>query len=145
MKQIIISLAFFLSSALSIKAQSKLNIYGGKNHDQFLGCVTCTNDDPNSIWNTLGRYGSTHETNSIWNPNGVYGSTKSDYSPFNKKAKCPPIILDENGKSKGYMTVNRKNPKRSWEPFVNAVSEERQQIVKDIPKYYNDNFHDFRN
>jgi hypothetical protein len=135
MKQIGIILSFFLLASLTTKAQPKLKIYGGKNHDQFLGCMTCTANDSSSIWSVFSDYGSTHNAKSIWNETGKYGNKTSEYSPYNKKAKYPPLVLDENGKSYGYLTINKKNPKRSWYSFVNMVSDDRDEIVKDIPKY----------
>ncbi len=129
------SLLFILLS-FNLKAQTKLKIYGGKNHDQYLGCMTCATDDLNSIWCIFGDYGSTHSDKSIWNERGIYGSKKSNYSPYNEKAKYPPLLLDENSKSYGYLTINKNNPKRSWDSFVNMISERREEIVKDIPQYY---------
>ncbi len=105
---ILLSLTFLAS--FNLKAQTKLKIYGGKSHDQYLGCLDCATDDLKSVWCIFGDYGSTHSAKSIWNEIGLYGSKSSNYSPFNKKAKYPPLILDENGKSHGYLTINKNNP-----------------------------------
>lgn len=143
MKYLLILLALIVFTSLGTRAQ--LKIYGGKNHDQFLGCIECSTEDLNSIWCGFGEYGSVHKANSIWNELGKYGSYKSDYSPFNKKAKYPPLVLDEKGKSYGFMTINKSNPKRSWDSFVNQITEQRDEIVKDIPAYHDRIFHDFHN
>jgi len=135
MKQLAVILSLFLFASLGAKAQPKLKIYGGKNHHQFLGCMTCDGEEPYSIWSPLSDFGSTHNPKSIWNERGIYGNKTSDYSPYNEKAKYPPLVLDENGKSYGYLTINKQNPKRSWYSFVNMVSDKRDEIVKDIPKY----------
>ncbi len=135
----------FILLSFNLKAQTKLKIYGGKNHDQYLGCMTCATDDLNSIWCIFGDYGSTHSDKSIWNEIGVYGSKKSNYSPFNEKAKYPPLILDESDKSYGYLTINKRNPKRSWLSIANDICERRDEIVKDIPKYYSETFFDRHN
>jgi len=140
MKQLTILFSLIIFTSLSVKAQ--LNVYGGKNHDEFLGCIDCTTEDLNSIWCIFGNYGSTRNAKSIWNERGVYGSKKSDYSPFYNKAKYPPLILDEKGKSYGYMTINKKNPKRTWDPLAQQICEQRDEIVKDIPKYHDQIFHD---
>jgi len=136
MKQYIITLSLLFIISLNLNAQPSLKIYGGKNHDQYLGCMTCDTDDLNSIWCILGNYGSTHNAKSIWNEIGEYGSKKSDYSPYNEKAKYPPLILDEKGKSYGYLTINKHNPKRSWYSLANTICEQRDKIVTDIPTYY---------
>jgi len=134
MKHISILFALIIFTSLSLKAQ--LKIYGGKNHDQFLGCITCDTEDLNSIWSSYSAYGTLHDTNSIWNPDGKYGSKTSNYSPFNEKAKYPPIILDKNGKSYGYFTVNKKFPNRTLNGKANIICERRDDIVGDIPGFY---------
>ncbi len=144
MKGFAILLSLTVLAYFNLKAQTKLKIYGGKNHDQYLGCLDCATDNLKSVWCIFGDYGSTHSDKSIWNEIGIYGSKTSDYSPYNEKAKYPPLILDESGKSYGYLTINKNNPKRSWDSFVNMISERRDEIVKDIPKYYSETFHDYK-
>lgn len=90
-------------AAFTAKAQGTLKIYGGKNHDQFLGCLNCDGETSNSIWNQFTDYGSTHNAKSIWNIQGIYGSVTSDFSPYNAKAKYPPQVVDGTGKSVGYL------------------------------------------
>jgi len=46
MKQLTILFSLIIFTSLSVKAQ--LNVYGGKNHDEFLGCIDCTTEDLNS-------------------------------------------------------------------------------------------------
>jgi hypothetical protein len=140
MKQLLILFSLIVFTTLNVKAQ--LKIYGGKNHNQFLGCINCSTEDLKSIWCIYGNYGSTHNAKSIWNGEGIYGSKKSNYSPFDDNAKYPPLIVDEKGKSYGYLTINKKNPKRTWHSFGKIISENRDEIVKDIPDYYNHMSHD---
>jgi len=142
MNKYIILLSLSILISIKVSAQNKLKIYGGKNHDQFIGCIDCSNNDLNSIWCVLGDYGSTHNPKSIWNEKGIYGSKTSKFSPYNKKAKYPPIILDGKGKSYGYLTINKNNPKRTTDLLAKEIIEDRDQIVKDIPKYYAHTFHD---
>lgn len=82
MKKLTMLFSIIIFISINANAQSKLKIFGGKNYDQFLGCMTCDDDEPNSIWSPLNDYGSTHKAMSIWNKNGVYGSKKSNYSPY---------------------------------------------------------------
>ncbi|WPU95591.1 hypothetical protein SNE25_08650 [Mucilaginibacter sabulilitoris] len=108
-----------------------LKIYGGKNYDQFLDCMTCDDEEPNSIWSPLSDYGSTHNDKSIWNENGIYGSKTSDYSPFNMNAKYPPRIKDGSEKFIGYLTINKNNPDRLQLPAANMICEHRDRILKE--------------
>jgi hypothetical protein len=123
-----------LGLSLSIKAQ--LKIYGGKNHDQFLGCMTCDGEKPYSIWSPLSDFGSTHNPKSIWNERGKYGSVTSDYSPYNVKAKYPPSIVDGNGKFKGYLTINKNYPNRLNGALVDLIVEKREVVLKDGVETY---------
>jgi hypothetical protein len=60
---------------------------------QFLGLLSSNSNDPNSILNTQGSYGSPFSLKSIHNPQGVYGGSAGMYSPFNLNCLNPPIIL----------------------------------------------------
>lgn len=137
MKKITFLLLLLIFIIFTVNAQSKLGVYGGKNHDVFLGCINCSDQESESVWNIYSDYGSTHSAKSIWNEIGIYGSKKSKYSPFNINAKYPPLIIDKKGKSYGYLTVDKKNPNRTLEPIGQLISENRDQIVKDLPGYYN--------
>lgn len=68
-----------------------LHLYGGPNHDVYLGCLNCNNYDSNSIWNTYGNYGSVYNSNSIWNKYGTYGSEYNSYSPWNSYTTTNPL------------------------------------------------------
>ncbi|WP_162996452.1 hypothetical protein [Mucilaginibacter celer] len=81
-----------------VNAQTELSIYGGKNHDQFLGCINCSDQNIKSIWCIYGDFGSTHGPKSIWNEQGMFGSKRSQFSPYNPLAKYPPLIIDEKRK-----------------------------------------------
>lgn len=135
MNKFIFLLLLFTLIIFKANAQSKLSLYGGKNHNVFLGCINCSEEDSDSIWNIYSDYGSTHSAKSVWNEIGIYGSKKSNYSPFNSKAKYPPEIIDNKGQSHGYSTINKKNPKRTLDFFGQIISEHRDEIVKDIPGY----------
>jgi hypothetical protein len=135
MKQL--TIVFALIAFISLNAKAQFKIYGGKKHNQFLGCLNCDTEDLNSIWSPYSDYGIIHGANSIWNPDGKYGSKTSNYSPFNEKAQYPPVILDRSGKSYGYFTINKKFPNRSLNGLANDICEKRERIIKDIPGYYN--------
>ncbi len=72
----------------------------------FLGKLTTTQYDADSIFNEYGTYGSKYSTNSIWNEYGTYGSKYSTQSAFNPYTLTPPIIVDSNYNIIGYLTAN---------------------------------------
>lgn len=48
-----------------------LHLYGGQNHNEYLGCLNCNSYDKNSIWNEYGAYGNSYNSKSIWNAYGT--------------------------------------------------------------------------
>lgn len=87
--------------------RTKLMLFGGRNNEQYLGCLNCSKYDTNSITNEYGQYGSSYTTNSIWNNYGTYGSKYSQYSWRNPYATNPPVIVNPDGNFYGYFTVNK--------------------------------------
>jgi hypothetical protein len=81
-------------------------LYADDEDHTYLGKITSNDVDSDSIFNTLGKYGSKYQSNSIWNTYGTFGGEYSKYSPFNEYTRTPPIIKDENGKTIGRLTVN---------------------------------------
>ena len=98
--------------------------------------MTCDGEQPYSIWSPLSDYGSTHNPKSIWNERGKYGSKTSNYSPYNTKAKYPPRVIDSNGKFKGYLTVNKKNPDRLQGAIADLICDRRDMVLKDGVERY---------
>ena len=87
-------------------------LFGGPDHEDFLGCLNCERSDAFSVWNESVEYGSTTHPHSIWNRNGVYGSPSSPWSPWNPSSKTPPIAVDRAGNVYGQFTRNLSNPDR---------------------------------
>lgn len=71
----------------------------------FLGKISRSTIDPDSISNTMSEHGSTLGSPSIFNTLGEFGSSLSDLSPFNSLAGSPPRIV-KNGQQLGYLTKN---------------------------------------
>ena len=101
-----------LPGAPARSAERSLYLFGGMEHEVFLGCVTCYVSTVFSIWNADSDYGSPVRENSIWNPRGKYGSRYSAVSPWNPTATNPPIVVDRGGNLYGYFTRNRAHPRR---------------------------------
>ena len=93
---IFLTLILFVALTTIASGQS-LPIFGGKNHDVFLGCLNCDKYEDKSIWNKYGDFGSKYNDKCIWNKYGGYGGKYSDLSPFNKYANNPPVLVDKDG------------------------------------------------
>lgn len=113
-----------------------LHIYGGKNHDVYLGCLNCDKYNSNSIWNAYGTYGSKYNSNSIWNAYGTYGSKYNSYSPWNSYSNDSPVIVDKDGKFYGYFTTNKYRPKRADLDLVEILYEYHESIRDDVSGWY---------
>lgn len=92
---------------------SELFLFGGDDHETFLGCLNCNRFAPSSVCNRFGKYGSRFASESIWNRFGKYGSRFSPFSPWNKFASNPPAIVDREGNFYGYFTSNRYHQRRT--------------------------------
>lgn len=113
-----------------------LQIFGGKNHEIYLGCLNCDKFNSSSIWNAYGTFGSKFNANSIWNAYGTYGSKFNTYSPWNTVSNDPPILADKDGNFYGYLTMNKGNSKRADFKLVNTLYEYHEFIMDDVSKWY---------
>jgi hypothetical protein len=128
-------LSALLAVTTSTYAEEALLLYGGDYHDQFLGCINCSDTSKVSIWNTLGKYGNDLNSDCIWNSLGKYGNNISSYSPWNSTASYPPIIVDQQGRSYGYLTANSwKNPSKLG--IAQILIEYHEQIARDVDGWY---------
>jgi hypothetical protein len=135
MKRKLLLILVCISIGFQLKGQI-LHIYGGKNHDAYLGCLNCNKFESTSIWNIYGTYGSKYNANSIWNKYGDYGSSYSNKSPFSKMANNPPIIVDKSGNFYGYFTINQYQNKRASFDLVNVIYKHHDDIGNDVSKWY---------
>jgi len=101
-----IFLLFFAGAANTTYCAEALLLYGGEDHDVYLGCLNCSSTDSNSVWNEIGQYGSSVSSTSIWNTVGQYGSSVSSLSPWNSISSEAPAIVDRNGGFYGYFSSN---------------------------------------
>jgi hypothetical protein len=93
-------------------------IYGGTGHRTFLGCLTCSEFDPNSVHNQFGPYGNQFSGESIFNHFSEYGSKFSTTSACNKYAADPPVLVDKQGGFYGRLTLNRSHSQAVKESTV---------------------------
>jgi len=129
----IIPLLFYTTIVVG---QNALHLYGGQNHDIYLGCLNCNDIDRNSIWNSIGTYGSNISDKSIWNNIGNYGSDISSYSPFNSLASYPPVIVDKEGGFYGYLTTNELKSDRAEFKLALIICKYYRDIQKNVSDWY---------
>jgi len=96
----------------------RLMVFGGREHDIYLGCLSCEPQEPESIFNEFGSYGSAYSPYSIHNVECVYGDATSPVCPANPRALYPPVIRDQTGRFYGYLTVNGDMPQAYRDVFV---------------------------
>lgn len=137
MKKLILPLLLCIL-ALPLSAQI-LSIYGGKNHDVFLGYLNASKYDPKSIWNTSGTYGNKYNRTCIWNTNCPYGNKYSQYSPWNSAGSCPPILMDKSGNSYGFFTINKYKYKRSTHRVATMICNDYENILGNVSNWYDQN------
>jgi hypothetical protein len=109
----------FLSTVSAAVADDIL-IFAGANHDQFLGCLTCSKHASDSVLNQWSEYGSRWSSTSIFNRWGQFGGRWATHSPCNPYSSDPPVLVDRAGNFYGYLTIgqhpqaNREPPLIAW-------------------------------
>ena len=107
-------LALSLSSPATLRGQTgELLLFGGLNHETFLGCLNCSRFDSGAVCSRFGDYGSRFSATSIWSQFGTYGSRFSNDSPWGQFASNPPVVVDREGNSYGYLTLSRTHSQRT--------------------------------
>ena len=104
MRKLLIILMIMASN--TALAENKILIYGGADHDVYLGCLNCSALSSESVHNGLSPYGNPLNSESIFNTMGEYGSPLSSYSACNELASTPPMVLDSEGNIVGFLTLN---------------------------------------
>lgn len=95
-----------LASIAFAQSRPEILIMGGRDHDEFLGCLTCSESSRNSVWNSYSEHG--WENNyGTWNSYGPHKSRYSTTSARNEYSTNPPILVDRQGNAYGELTVNR--------------------------------------
>jgi len=124
----------------TILSAQALHLYGGSDHDEYLGCINCSAYDSNSIWNEYGTYGNSYNTKSIWNEYGTYGNEYNSYSPWNAYSSYPPVVVDGNGNFYGYFTVNSYKSNRADFSLVLTLYKYYKLIREDVSGWYEELF-----
>ena len=91
-----------------IGGANRIELWGGRNYSQFLGCMNCGQFDSESVSNRFGDYGSRFSSTSIWNRFSDYGSRLSSDSACNEFASNPPVMINPATRTfMGELTLNR--------------------------------------
>lgn len=118
MKKIILIIIAVLF--VNIAYSQTLLIFGGEDHDVYLGKLNASKYDSESIWNEYGKYGSEY----------------SSYSPFNEYASYPPILVDSQGNFYGYFTANKYKSNRANIKLVDIICKYYEEIREDVGEGY---------
>ena len=125
----------FCLFSLSVLSQ-ELHLYGGNGHDEYLGCLTCSEFDSDSVWNEYGKYGNSFNSNSIWNEYGKYGNEYNTNSPWNEYSSDPPVVVDKRGNFYGYFTLNKYKSKRAEFELAMTIYKYYEFIRDDVGEWY---------
>lgn len=87
-----------------------LLIFGDRNHNVFLGCITCDEYSSKSIFNSLSKFGF-ENSYGVWNSYGKYKSEYSSTSACNEYGSYPPVVVDTNGNFYGKFTLDEYDSK----------------------------------
>lgn len=134
-RAIFIAAAMLFVCSATIAACQELHLFGGPNHDVYLGCLTASKYDANSVWNKYGTFGSMYSADCIWNQYGQYGSRYSSESPWNQYASDPPVVVDRSGQFYGYFTTNRYFGGRTTVSFLTWVLDHYEEIKSDFDAF----------
>ena len=106
--KILILLSFMVFAANVNASEKDLLIFGGSEHDQFLGCLTCSEYSGDSICNEYGSYGNEYSSTGMFNEYAGFGNEYSSKSPWNEysSSNTVPVVVDRGGKFFGYFTIN---------------------------------------
>jgi hypothetical protein len=94
------------AAGVTLPGGEKMMVFGGRGHKVYLGCLTCSKYDTESVLNAYGDFGSAYSTSSVHNKYGDYGSKYGDSSACNPYASDPPVIVDDKGRYYGRLTVS---------------------------------------
>lgn len=114
-----------LTSNVAPNSSTRLLLFGGPGHKTYLGCLSCSEFDAESVFNSFGSYGSKFSSSSIFNRFSDFGSKFSSYSACNQFASDPPVIVDPAGNFYGRLTISATNPERTrstrWQGWIAGV------------------------
>lgn len=123
--------SLFLSAG-AMGQEKALLLFGGTNHDKFLGCLNCGQYNSASVWNAYGSYGSPYNSDSIWNRYGTWGSPYNSNSPWNKYSSSAPVIVDKDGAFYGHFSSNPYHAKRTKIAWLVWILDNYDHVIEHL-------------
>ncbi len=114
------------SSRRAYGQMSELLIFGGSGHDEFLGCLNCSEYSSDSICNGYGTYGNEYSSSGMFNEYAGFGNEYNSSSPWNEysSSNSVPVVVDREGNFFGYFTINEYRSDRvDFSGELNAIYE----------------------
>lgn len=106
MKAIAVTIGLLIAMPTVSQAQQKaILLFGGDGHKDFLGCLSCSEYDKDSVWNEFSKHGWGNDFGT-WNDFGKFASEFSKYSACNDLATDPPVIVDRSGAYYGRLSIS---------------------------------------
>lgn len=103
-----VSAATLICSAMAMPVaaqQPRILIMGGANHDEYLGCLSCSEMERDSVWNDMSTY-SWNNGFGKWNSFGPHRNPYGGHSACNTYSRSPPILVDAKGTLYGTLSIN---------------------------------------
>ncbi len=118
-KTLLLSVIIFMTASFARGAD--ILVWASNTESTYLGCLTCSIYQADSVHNQFGSYGSEFSSSSIFNDFGSYGSPYASDSACNPYTNTPPMLKDDSGAIfYGYLTVNEFQPSAVTEPNIVA-------------------------
>ena len=112
-----------ITASAPLPAAVTLYLYSGEATPVYLGCLTCSQFNVESVCNKFGTYGSEFQSRSIWNQFGTYGSRFNTYSAWNQFSSNGPAIIGSDNLFYGYFTVNNfRSSRTTIQSYVNILN-----------------------
>lgn len=131
----ILTIVAFLTFASNVSSAKDLLLYGGSSHDEFLGCLVCSEFSSESVCNEFSRYGNEFGA-SMWNEfSSPYGNEFSSASPWNaySSSNDVPVLVDRQGNFYGYFTINQyRRDAVEFAGLLNEIFERHSGDVEEV-------------
>lgn len=106
MRKFTVTAVILAAITTTASAQSQeIIIMGGRSQDRFLGCLTCDEYAPNSVWNRHGQHGWQNQYGT-WSRYGEHAGPYGANSACNPYGSNAPALVDRQGSYYGRLTVN---------------------------------------
>ena len=106
MRKFALAAIMFLEAGNASSQSQDILIMGGSSQEEFLGCLSCSEYDPNSVWGQYGRF-SWQNKYGVWNRYGQHANPYGQNSACNQHSRNGPSLVDRAGNFYGRLSVNQ--------------------------------------